>query len=208
LKRNRESHHHSKKKEAVWNPNQSNPAGSADRSCSGQSGGRDCLLVIDRQFDGGVSVFSQGAGFQQQKETFSVLIGPVLTRKQFFGTTATASLAKTSFNIAAAPANVGWQISNVDADWFDESGQVESRIEAVVNCFGQNNSSSVNGLVFHVTILAAVAAWSGIISKLADLLLPASFPPAIGRHSIGNILGRLWNAVTRAESSFCSRAQD
>jgi len=77
-------------------------------------------------------------------------------------------LAKTSFNIAAAPANVGWQIS-VDADWFDESGQVESRIEAVANCSGQNNSSSVNGLVFHVTILAAVAAWSVIISKLADL---------------------------------------
>jgi hypothetical protein len=67
-------------------------------------------------------------------------------------------LAKTSFNIAAAPANVGWQISNVHADWFDESGQVELRIEAVVNCSGQNNSSSINGFVFHVTILAAVAA--------------------------------------------------
>ncbi len=114
------------------------------------------LLVIDGQFDAGV--FAQGPGFVTQKETFSVLVGPVLTRRQFREAIAIASLAKTSFSINAAPATVGWQILNVDADWDDESGQVELRIEAAVNCSGQNNNSSINGFVFHVTILAAVEA--------------------------------------------------
>jgi hypothetical protein len=116
------------------------------------------LFVIDGQFDGGVFAGSQGAGFVQQKETFSVLIGPVLTRKQFCGAIATASLAKTSFSINATPANFGWQILSVDADWDDESGQVELRIEAAANCSGQNNGSQINGFTFHVTILAAIAA--------------------------------------------------
>lgn len=114
------------------------------------------LFVIDGQFDGGVFAGSQGPGFVQQKETFSVLVGPVLSRKQFCGAVATASLAKTSSNISTTPANVGWQITNVDADWDDESGQVELRIEAVATCSGQNNNSVINGFMFHVTILAAV----------------------------------------------------
>ena len=45
----------------------------------------------------------------------------------------------------------------VDADWNDESGQVE-RIEAQVNVFGGQNQASILGFGFHVTILAAVAA--------------------------------------------------
>lgn len=115
------------------------------------------LFVIDGQFDGAVSAFAQGPGFVTQKETFSVLVGPALTRKQFCGTIATASLAKTNLSISTTPASYGWQISNVDADWDDESGQVELRIEAVANCSGQNSNCSINGFVFHVTILAAVA---------------------------------------------------
>jgi hypothetical protein len=46
----------------------------------------------------------------------------------------------------------------VDADWDDESGQVELRIEAEVICSGPNQSATINGFAFHVTILAAVAA--------------------------------------------------
>jgi hydroxylamine reductase (hybrid-cluster protein) len=114
------------------------------------------LFVIDGQFDGSVFAGSQGSGFVQQKEIFSVLVGPVLTRKQFCGAVATASLAKTSSSIFTTPANLGWQILNVDADWDDESGQVGLTIEAAANCSGQNNNSSINGFMFHVTILATV----------------------------------------------------
>jgi hypothetical protein len=51
-----------------------------------------------------------------------------------------------------------WQILGVDADWDDESGQVEVRIEAQVDYSGSNKSAFINGFAFHVTILAAVAA--------------------------------------------------
>jgi hypothetical protein len=91
-------------------------------------------------------------------ETFSVLVGPQLTRRQFIRAIATASLAKTQvFNITAN-ASSAWNILNVDADWDDESGQVELRIDVQVSGSGGNQGASINGLAFHVTILAAVTA--------------------------------------------------
>jgi len=46
--------------------------------------GANRLFTVTGQLNAGLSVFSQGAGQVQQKETFTVLIGPVLTRQQFF----------------------------------------------------------------------------------------------------------------------------
>ena len=112
------------------------------------------LFIIDGQFDSQLTAFSQGAAVVSQKETFTVLVGPVFTRKQFFQANATASFTK----IQLATSNANWQILGVDADWDDESGQVELRIEAQVDCSGSNKSATITGFAFHVTILAAVAA--------------------------------------------------
>jgi hypothetical protein len=112
------------------------------------------LFIIDGQFDCQINAFSQGSAGASQKETFTVLVGPVFTRKQFAQANGTASFTKTGFNTSAAT----WQILGVDADWDDESGQVEVRIEAQVDCSGSNKSAFINGFAFHVTILAAVAA--------------------------------------------------
>jgi hypothetical protein len=111
------------------------------------------LFIIDGQFDCQMSAFPPGAAAESQKETFTVLAGPVFTRKQFAQANGTASFTKTGFNTSAA----AWQILGVDADWDDESGQVEVRIEAEVDCSGATKSASINGFAFHVTILAAVA---------------------------------------------------
>ena len=111
------------------------------------------LFIIDGQFDSQVAAFSQGPSVISQKETFTVLVGPVFTRKQFAQANATASFTKTGFNASTA----AWQILGVDADWDDESGQVEVRIEAEVDCSGATKSAFINGFAFHVTILAAVA---------------------------------------------------
>ena len=50
----------------------------------------------------------------------------------------------------------------VDADWDDESGQVELRIEAQVDTRGGtpnvSSNAGIDGFTFHVTILAAIAA--------------------------------------------------
>ena len=112
------------------------------------------LFILDGQFDITMQAASQGP-LVRQRETFSLLVGPVFTKHQFSRAIATASLIKTSFTAGAAP---GWQILGVDADWDDESGQVELRIEAEVDCLGANQSAYISGFAFHVTILAAVPA--------------------------------------------------
>jgi hypothetical protein len=112
------------------------------------------LVIIDGQFDWQLTAYSQGAAGVSQKETLTVLVGPVFTRKQFVQANATASFTKLVSNTSSAD----WQILGVDADWDDESGQVELRIEAQVDCSGANKSAQINGFGFHVTILAAVAA--------------------------------------------------
>ena len=112
------------------------------------------LFIIDGQFDSQVAAFSQGPSVISQKETFTVLVGPVFTRKQFAQANATASFTKTGFSTS----NATWQILGVDADWDDESGQVEVRIEAQADSAGAGKNATIGGFAFHVTILAAVPA--------------------------------------------------
>jgi hypothetical protein len=49
-------------------------------------------------------------------------------------------------------------IWDVDADWDDESGHVELRIEAEVGAFSASGHASMNAIAFHVIILAALPA--------------------------------------------------
>ena len=119
--------------------------------------GANRLFVVTGQFDPGLGVFSQSNNQSQQTQTFTVLLGPVLTRQQFIKAIGTASLAKTSLSLQQAPANPAWSIAGIDADWDDELGQVELRIEVSVSVSGLNNSIGINGLAFQVTILAALA---------------------------------------------------
>ena len=118
--------------------------------------GANRLFTVSGQFFAGVTAFSQGA-FTQQSQTFTVLVGPVFTRQQFFGALCTASMALTNSRVQVAPGDFAWQIVGSDADWDDESGQVELRIEALVSSNGNGNSASIQGLAFQVTIQAAVA---------------------------------------------------
>ena len=119
--------------------------------------GANRLFTVTGQFNTGLNVFVQGAGQVEKKETFTVLLGPVLTRQQFFRAIGTASLANTSLTIQSAPpSSVAWSIVGIDADWDDESGQVELRIEVSVLASGQNNFAGIGNLAFQVTILAAV----------------------------------------------------
>ena len=116
------------------------------------------LFIIDGQFDASLAIGSQGSNFATAKETFSVLIGPKLANRQFVRAIATASIVKTQIGNLAQGGLANWNIIDVDADWDDESGQVELRIEAQVNCSGSNQSASINAFAFHVTVLAALPA--------------------------------------------------
>lgn len=114
------------------------------------------LFIIDGQFDMNLTIGSQGANFAVAKETFRVLLGPTLTNRQFVRAIGTASIVKTQIGNIAPGGFATWNVVDTDADWDDESGQVELRIEAQVSCFGSNQSASINGFAFHVTILAAL----------------------------------------------------
>ena len=116
------------------------------------------LFIIDGQFNAGLAIGSQGTNFATAKETFSVLIGPKLANRQFVRAIGTASIVKTQIANIAQGGVATWNIVDVDADWDDESGQVELRIEAQVNSLGSNQSASISGFAFHVTILAALPA--------------------------------------------------
>jgi hypothetical protein len=117
------------------------------------------LFIINGQFPTAIIASAQAnnAWFTEQ-ETFSVLVGPTLTRKQFVKANATASIVNATIDYIAANGHANWAILNVDADWDDESGQVELRIETKVMSFGLYQAAVIQGLAFHVTILAAVAA--------------------------------------------------
>ena len=116
------------------------------------------LFIIDGQFDVTLAIGSQGANLAVAKETFNVLIGPKLTNRQFVRAIATGSIVKTQIANIAPVGFATWSIVDVDADWDDEAGQVELRIEAQASCLGSNQSASINGFAFHVAILAALPA--------------------------------------------------
>ncbi|MEO8577703.1 MAG: hypothetical protein ABI556_13420 [Gemmatimonadales bacterium] len=109
------------------------------------------LITVTGQFDTNV-YWPPGS---QQKETFTVLVGPVLTRRQFNQAIATASIAKASLQLQPTQGQFNWQILDSDADWDDESGQVELRIEVAVFSSGAGNNAQIGGLAFNATILCA-----------------------------------------------------
>ena len=90
------------------------------------------------------------------KETFTFLIGPTLTRRQFVRAIATASLNRILlFYSGGGPTqiNSNWSVESVDADWDDESGQVEVRVEVFASS-GGTGSTGVTSIGFQATILA------------------------------------------------------
>jgi hypothetical protein len=109
------------------------------------------LIIIDGQFNTG-NIPADSVN-RTNKQTFSVLLGPKLTNRQFVRATATASFARTETS-----GHTMCNIWDVDADWDDESGQVELRIEAEVAAFSSSGHASMNAFAFHVTILAAIPA--------------------------------------------------
>jgi hypothetical protein len=109
------------------------------------------LIIIDGQFNTG-NIPADSVN-RTNKQTFSVLLGPKLTNRQFLRATATASFARTETS-----GHTMCNIWDVDADWDDESGQVELRIEAEVGAFSSSGRARIYALAFHVTILAALPA--------------------------------------------------
>jgi hypothetical protein len=112
------------------------------------------LFTVTGQANIFFSASSQGSQ-TNTNQTFTVLLGPTLTRQQFVRAICTASLAQTNQRVQVAPADLSCGIVSSDADWDDESGQVELRVEVALNVSGSGNFVQLNSFAFQVTILAA-----------------------------------------------------
>ncbi|HEY4255832.1 MAG: hypothetical protein ACREFF_13225 [Candidatus Udaeobacter sp.] len=100
-----------------------------------------------------VSIFVQAG--QQQTQTWTFLVGPTFTRGQLYRAIGAASVSAQNVNIQTAPGSFQANISSVEADWDDESGRVEVRVEVFLSASG-GASANINQLRYWVTILAQV----------------------------------------------------
>jgi hypothetical protein len=127
-----------------------------DAAVTGPEGANRLITVTGQTTNIGFGLFSQGP-FTQANQTFTVLVGPGLTRSQFFRAICCVAVAQTSQRVQVVPGDCSCGITGSDADWDDELGQVELRVEVSLNVTGNGNSVFLNSFSFQVTILAAAA---------------------------------------------------
>ena len=94
--------------------------------------------------------------------TYTFLVGPALERRQFVRAIVSAGLTRPDFRIqpgATTTDNISatWNVLSADADWDDESGQVEVRVEIQVVA-GPSTQVGLRGISYNVSILAALPA--------------------------------------------------
>ena len=93
---------------------------------------------------------------QQQTQTWTFLVGPTFTRGQFYRAIATASVSSQSAILQTTSGNFTLVVSSVEADWDDESGRVEVRVEVYLSSSTGGPQLSVNQLRYWVAVLAQI----------------------------------------------------
>lgn len=90
-------------------------------------------------------------------QTFTFLVGPALPAGQFLSATASASFAGHVVMVDGAPTWHGMDFLSVEADWDDESGRTEIRVE--IRLQTATGARLQLGLIgFSATVLAALPA--------------------------------------------------
>ena len=99
----------------------------------------------------GTAVFEfKGTGGDWRRDSISFPIGRTFQPGQFIRAIATASLASI-FNQNVAN-NAGWAVESVDADWDDESGQVQLSAQLAV----RDSDGFLNRIAYQASVLAAI----------------------------------------------------
>jgi hypothetical protein len=86
--------------------------------------------------------------------TWTFLVGPTLTHKQFYRAIASASVASQSVSKRGVPSDYTVQINSVEADWDDESERVEVHVELFLS--SSLADVNINQLRYWVAILAQI----------------------------------------------------
>jgi hypothetical protein len=93
---------------------------------------------------------------QHKTETWTFLVGPAFARGQFYRAIGTASVSNQIVNVQSAPGFYQVNINSVEADWDDESGRVEVRVEIFLSANAGISNVNINQLRYWVTILARI----------------------------------------------------
>jgi len=105
---------------------------------------------------GAAGVAINVSGGQQQTQTWTFLVGPTFARGQFYRAIGTASVSSQSAILQTTSGNFVLAVSSVEADWDDESGRVEVRVEVYLSSSTGGPQLGVNQLRYWVTILAQI----------------------------------------------------
>jgi hypothetical protein len=105
---------------------------------------------------GAANAFLSANAGQQKTETWTFLVGPAFTRGQFYRAIGIASVSNQIVNVQSAPGFYQLNINSVEADWDDESGRVEVRVEIFLSANAGISNVNINQLRYWVTILAKI----------------------------------------------------
>jgi|SRR5215472_15655741 len=84
--------------------------------------------------------------------TWTFLVGPTLTHKQFHRAIGSASVASQGISKRGVPSDYTIQINSVEANWDDESERVELRVELFIS--SERAIVNVTQLRYWVAVLA------------------------------------------------------
>jgi hypothetical protein len=91
-----------------------------------------------------------------EKESFKLLLDPLLTPGQFRKATSITSLSNMVYEAGATPNQTEWAIDDAQATFDDEAGQVQLVVDVRVRASGNATSAYTSWLMFQVTTLARV----------------------------------------------------
>ena len=124
--------------------------------------GTNTLYITTGLADFNLVVSLDPPGPASQQGTFAVLLPePTLAAAQFRRAIATASLASLWYQATdpAQATGLEWSLSNVEADFDDESGRIELRFDVWLSVQGSGTSGTIAGRLsvgFQATTLAAI----------------------------------------------------
>ena len=114
-------------------------------------GTANTLVILDGQFTVPANQLASS-----WRETYLLTIGPVFSLQQFVKASANAQVVSWRILQHHAQENIFHvYVANVDADWDDESGNVELTVEAGANA-AAGAVGQILAISYHITVLAAL----------------------------------------------------
>lgn len=120
--------------------------------------GANRMIICTGKLSAGLFAADPSGNGVTQKETFKALIDPQLDAGQFKRALVVASFDDIEYRDTDPTQrdSVRWVIEEAQADFDDESGQVELRVSLMLTVRGIGSSARIRSISFQVTTIASV----------------------------------------------------